>query len=169
MTSYCCWGLSSWPAGWPLPARLNPFITPSRCPHTANTYLLLSTGNFSRGLWSVHSSSLNTLTLFSRLLYISHAGLQVVATFWTVHAGILEPPVIFSYEPLTPAELLFFSPYFFHVPPPPSSLSKSVLKPVKGLMRLQFIRHWVGSAPRSFTPCLKVLSQREFLGLFMMF
>lgn len=59
--------------------------------------------------------------------------------------------------------------YFFHVPPPPSSLSKSVLKPVKGLMRLEFIRHWVGSAPRSFTPCLKVLSQREFLGLFMMF
>lgn len=43
--------------------------TPSLHPHTAhilaNTYLLLSTGNFSRGLWSIHSCSLSTHSHFS--------------------------------------------------------------------------------------------------------
>lgn len=62
--------------------------TPSLHPHTAhilaNTYLLISTGNFSKGLWSIHSCSLNTLTLFSCLLCISHGGLQAAMTFWTV-------------------------------------------------------------------------------------
>lgn len=121
--------------------------TPSLHPHAAhilaNTYLLLSTGNFSGGLWSVHSCSLNTLTLFSRLLCISHGGLQVDVTFWTVRAGFLGPPVIFSHE-----LYCFFPPYFCAVPPP-SSLSKSRLESVEGLMRLEFIRQWVGTVPRS--------------------
>lgn len=122
--------------------------TPSLHPHAAhilaNTYLLLSIGNFSKGLWSIHSCSLNTLTLFSRLLYISHGGLQAAVTFWMLcMSGILEPPVIFSYETLTQA---VFFPYFCCVPPP-SLVSKSGLEPVKGLMRLVFIRQWVGTVP----------------------
>lgn len=124
--------------------------TPSLHPHAAhilaNTYLLLSTGNFSRGLWSIHSCSLNTLTLFSCLLCVSHGGLQVAMTFWTARVRDFGTTCNF---------LLWHtdtSCIFAHISarvPPPSSLSKSRLVLVKGLMRLEFIRQWVGTAPRS--------------------
>lgn len=79
--------VEAFPLGWLADLCLHD-RTPSLLPHTAhilpNTYLLLSTGNFSREPWSVHSCSLNTLTLFSCLLCISHGGLQVAKTLWTV-------------------------------------------------------------------------------------
>lgn len=84
--------------------------TPSLHPHTAhilaNTYLLLSTGNFSKELWSPHSCSLNTLTLFSRLLCFSHrvdkqpwpsgqcfrdSGATCNFLSWTTDAGCIFP------------------------------------------------------------------------------
>lgn len=126
------------------------YTTPSLHPHSAhilaNTYLLLSTGNFQEG-FGLFIPALSTRShFFSSLLCISHGGLQVAMTFWTVRVRDLEPPVIFLYETLTQA--VFFPLYFCHVSPP-SSLSKSRLEPVRGLMRLEFIRQWVGTAPRS--------------------
>lgn len=64
--------------------------TPSLHPHAAhilaNSYLLAFHWEFFRkGLWSVHSCSLNTLTLFSCLLCVSHGRPRVAVTFWTVH------------------------------------------------------------------------------------
>lgn len=122
--------------------------TPSLHPHAAhmlaNTYLLLSTGNFSRGLWSIHSFSLNTLTLFSCLLCISHGGLQVAVTFWTVRVTEFEATCNFL---LWDTDTSCIFPIFLLCTS--SLLSKSRLEPVKGLMRLEFIRQWDGTAPCS--------------------
>lgn len=126
--------------------------TPSLHPHSAhilaNSYLQLSTGNFSRGLWSVHSWLLSqhahTLLLPLR---ISHGGPHLVMTFRTVCIGDFGATCNFL-SWVTDTGFIFFSPYFCHVPPP-SLPSKSRLEPVKGLMRLEFIRQWVGIAPCS--------------------
>lgn len=122
-------------------------------------------GIFQEAFWSFHSGSLNTLALSSRRLCISHTGPRVAVTFWTTHPRILEPPVIFLFWATDTSWI--YPPYFCHVPPPPppSSLSKSGMEPVKGLMRLEFIRQWVGTAPCSLTRRLPVLPQRELLGL----
>lgn len=147
MTSYCCWGLSSWPAGWPLPARQNPVITPSHCPHAGKRILTAFHWEFfKRALVYLVLLSQHADTFFSFLLCISHGGLQVVVTLWTVHVMDFGATCNFL---LWDTDTSFISfPYFFHVPPP-SLLSKSRLEPVKGLMRLEFIKRWVGTAPRS--------------------
>lgn len=109
---------------------------------------MLSTGNFSDELWSVHSCFPNMLTLLSFLLCISHGDLPVAVTFWTVHVRGFGATCNFL---LWDTDKLCFCLFvcFFHISVPPPSLSKSRLEPDKGLMRLEFIRQWVGNAPWS--------------------
>lgn len=80
--------------------------TPSLQRHTAHilahTHLLLSTGNFSTRLWSVHSDSFNTLTFLLPPLFFPRRSTSSRDLLDSV-SGILKPPVIFYYETLTQA------------------------------------------------------------------
>lgn len=137
-------------AGWPLPAWQNPVITPSHCPHTDKHILTAFHWEFFRRTL-VYSFLLSQHThTFSSLLCISHRGPQVAKTFWSVCVRDFGATCNFLLWDTDTS--CIFSPYFCCVPPP-SSLSKSRLEPVKGLMRLEFIRQWVGTAPCSPLNC----------------